>query len=131
MTKVKDEPSATSIWLDPFFKELTILTHKAKHLAKLRQDAHNLDKTNRPELYKNLADQKPPSPLLKELKLDVDVSTGTGLHGIIDADNDADEYWEIDDWINSINFAQWIVRENKLEITEQLDKECVWELLNG
>lgn len=57
--------------------------------------------------------------------------TGTAWKYVIDGfvDTEMDEYWEIDEWINSFQFVQWIVRENKDQLSEKLHKDCVWELL--
>jgi hypothetical protein len=56
--------------------------------------------------------------------------TGTAWKYVIDGfvDTEMDEYWEIDEWINSLQFVQWLVKENK-ELGEKLHKDCVWELL--
>ena len=43
------------------------------------------------------------------------------------ADIDKDEYWEIDEWINSYEFILWIIKDST--INNQLHKDCVWELL--
>ena len=57
--------------------------------------------------------------------------TGTAWRYVIDGfvDTEKDEYWEIDDWIRSTEFVQWILKEHKEHISDQLDKDCVWELL--
>jgi hypothetical protein len=58
--------------------------------------------------------------------------TGTAWRYFIDGfvDTEKDEYWEIDDWIRSTEFVQWILKEHKEHISDQLDKDCVWELLH-
>ena len=57
--------------------------------------------------------------------------TGTSWRYVIDGfvDTEMDECWEIDDWIRSTEFVQWILKEHKEHISDQLDKDCVWELL--
>ena len=85
------------------------LSYKASDLKQLRKDALEIFKPH-------VGKQGNP--------------TGTSWKYVIDGfvDTEMDEYWEIDEWINSLQFVQWLVKENK-ELGEKLHKDCVWELL--
>ena len=99
---------------DPQFaalmKQLGLLTQQASNLTELRTKALELTGP-----YINTQGEP----------------TGTSWRYVIDGfvDTEMDEYWEIDDWLRSTEFVQWIVKNHKEHISDQLDKDCVWELL--
>ena len=99
---------------DPQFaalmKQLGLLPPQASNLTELRTKALELTGT-----YINTQGEP----------------TGTAWRYVIDGfvDTEMDEYWEIDDWLRSTEFGQWSVKNHKEHISDQLDKDCVWELL--